>query len=171
MLWILVVFTSISVTLGNSQKYSPEGCMNQGYNGSTCTIICPAKDACNFNMIKLPRDSAIDTVIIRCAPKQSGESTCKDKLSLGNPDVSVYLICLNGGCEDVNEVNRRFSYIYCAPALDCKDVQNKYSEVKVMNGIKVVVFNDKVTVGADIDNNEAVGTIFTQLPLNRNPRS
>ena len=151
MLWILVLFTSISVTLGKKGKggtggkahesisYSPEGCMDAEYNGSTCTIACHVKDACNFKSIKVPQ--AIDTLIIRCAPKQPGHSTCKDELRLGNQQVTVYVICFNDGCKDINGLDRnRFPYVYCEPAKkepeNCKDVTNKNAKVEVGDGIK-----------------------------------
>ena len=39
---------------------------------------------------------------------------------------------------------------------NCKDIKNKHYEVKVVDGIKAVVFNDKVTLVADIVGGEAL---------------
>ena len=138
--------------------------MDRAYVDSTCTMICSEKDGCNFKSMNLPQDSAIDTLIIRCAPNDARDRTCEGRLSLGNTKIAVYLLCYRRGCKDIRGKDwSKFANVYCEPVRgddNCKEVPRKYLEVRELQGIKAVVFKDKVTLLVeDINNDKAKGPV------------
>ena len=170
-----LVFASVGVTLeaGNNVgrrrlgilSYDPPNCMDAKYIGETCVALCDGNDACKDTNFDLVNDN-LRNFIIRCTDKKYGENSCKGnefKVSFGSKNApDVYVMCLSGECPHFDELPKHIEYVYCKT---CKDNANRRVLglrtyiVNQENKVEVVVFDNKVAVAADPNNNIIVGVL------------
>ena len=173
---MLFLFASIGVVAGTGDNvarrrllaprrrlgfgYSPSNCMDdRGFRGDTCVVLCDGKDACDNRRINKPASNTVKSVIVRCTGLKD-DVPCKGGISFPG-GVDVYLMCLSGTCDGIDEEYLRdVDYQYCAPN-ECNSAgsSKNIDQVTTQQGVTVVVFNNKVTVGADPNNNKVVGVV------------